>query len=94
MAIRLIIIWAVFAAISMWGSWYLAKRAPAASWVRVVVAGVLGVVLMASFVASGVSVEKSLASITLYFLYVATVFIGTAACAGMVIGTLIAWYVI
>jgi hypothetical protein len=92
MAFRLILIWVSLAAIASFGAWLHARRTPSALWLRIGVAALLLVVLGGSLVASGTGVEKSLASISLYFVYVAAVFAGTGLCAGIVIGSLIALF--
>lgn len=95
MAIRLIVLWVFIAAVSAWGSWYLGKRASHATcWIRIVIAGLLLTSLAVSFLQFSASVEKSLASVVLYFLVWSTAFGIAALSAGVVVGTLIALFLI
>jgi hypothetical protein len=95
MAFRLTALWVLVAAASGWGAWLLAKRASrAVCWIRLAVAAVLLVGLAASFLLLSASVEKSLASVLLYFLVWSTAFVITGLSAGVVVGTLVALYLI
>ncbi|KIZ32961.1 MULTISPECIES: hypothetical protein [Rhodopseudomonas] len=91
MAVRLIILWICLAAISAFGSWFLASRAPReALWVRIGIAAVLLIGCVASFLLFGNSAQKTFAAVALYFSVWSTVFVVAAASAGTVVGTLIA----
>jgi hypothetical protein len=90
MAVRFIIIWLVLAALSGWGAWFVARAPRRALWVRIGVAAALLVGFAAAFWMYGAELEKNLGSVILYFLVWGSVFGLSAACAGIVLGTLIA----
>ncbi len=90
MAVRLILIWLVLAAASGWAAWYWARAPRRALWVRIAVAAVLLGLFAASFLTYGANLEKNLGSVILYFLVWGSVFGLSAACAGTIVGTLIA----
>ncbi|ABE38360.1 hypothetical protein [Rhodopseudomonas pseudopalustris] len=90
MAVRLIIFWLALAAVSGWVAWFLARAPRRALWVRIVIAALLLVACAASFLMYGADLEKNLGSVVLYFLVWGSVFGLSAACAGTILGTLIA----
>ncbi|MBI5130832.1 MAG: hypothetical protein HZA66_15425 [Rhodopseudomonas palustris] len=90
MAVRLIIFWLALAAVCGWGAWYLARAPRRALWVRIGVAAVLLAGCAAGFLMYGDHLDKNLGSVVLYFLVWGSAFGLSAACAGTILGTLIA----
>ena len=91
----MIVLWLGLAAIAAVAAWLLARRAAAAvRWVRIAVAALLLALLVAAFLLFGASMEKTLASVMSYFLLWSAVYCAAAICAGTVVGTLIAVYVV
>ncbi|MFC0239260.1 hypothetical protein [Rhodopseudomonas telluris] len=93
MAVRFILIWLALAAAFGWGAWYQARAPRRALWVRIVVAAVLLAGCAAGFLMYGDHLEKSLGSVILYFAVWGAAFGLSAACGGIIVGTLIALFI-
>ncbi|MCG6205632.1 hypothetical protein LPW26_13355 [Rhodopseudomonas sp. HC1] len=90
MAVRFILIWLALAAVAAWAAWYQARAPRRALWVRIAVAAVLLGGCAAGFLMYGDHLDKTIGSVVLYFLVWGSVFGLSAACGGVIIGTLIA----
>ena len=90
MAVRFILIWLALAAVAGWLAWYQARAPRRALWVRIVVAAALLAGCAAGFLMYGAHLEKTLGSVVLYVLVWGSAFGVSAACGGVIIGTLIA----
>lgn len=93
MAVRLILIWLALAAVAGWAAWYLARAPRRALWVRIVVAALLLGGCAAGFLMYGDHLEKNLGSVILYFTVWSAAFGLSAACGGIVLGTLVALFI-
>jgi hypothetical protein len=90
MAFRLIIFWLVSAAICSAAALFWARAQPRNLGVRIAVAAVMLIACASSFWMFGDHLDKTLGAVIGYFLLWGSVFAISAACAGIVAGTLIA----
>ncbi|WP_234826968.1 hypothetical protein [Rhodopseudomonas palustris] len=86
----MIIAWLVLAVAIGWGAWFVARASRRALWLRVAIASLLLVAFAASFWMYGDHLDKTLGAVIGYFLLWGSVFVLSSACAGVVVGTLIA----
>lgn len=89
MAFRLIIFWLVSAAACSAAAFLWARLHRANLGVRLVLAGVVLIACAASFWMFGDHLDKTLGAVIGYFVLWGSVFVISAACAGIVAGTLI-----
>jgi hypothetical protein len=90
MAVRLIIAWVLLAVVVAWGGWFVARASRRALWVRVAIASIVLVGCAASFWMFGDHLDKTLGAVIGYFLLWGSVFVLSGACAGVIVGTVIA----
>lgn len=90
MAVRLIIGWVLLAGAVGWGAWFVARASRQALWLRVAIAAIVLAGCAASFWMYGDHLDKTLGAVVGYFLLWGSVFVLSGACAGVVVGTLIA----